>query len=175
MTAKKDLAPKECAECVEQSVNDENNLELEKVKTELETLQANYIRLAADFDNYRKRTQRQTQEVVARANEELFCQLLPVLDNFSIALESLTDESVLKGMTMIYDQLMGVLEAEGVKVIEATGCTFDPMVHEAVGFDHCPDLPENAIIEELRKGYTLGGKVIRPAAVKVNIKKEDAD
>lgn len=175
MTAKKDLAPKECAECVEQSVNDENNLELEKVKTELETLQANYIRLAADFDNYRKRTQRQTQEVVARANEELFCQLLPVLDNFSIALESLTDESVLKGMTMIYDQLMGVLEAEGVKVIEATGCTFDPMVHEAVGFDHCPDLPENAIIEELRKGYTLGGKVIRPAAVKVNIKKEDVD
>lgn len=171
MTAKKDHAPNECTE---QSVEKEA-LGQENLKIELETLQANYTRLAADFDNYRKRTQRQTQEVIARANENLFCQLLPVLDNFSIALSSLADQSVLKGMTMIYDQLMGVLEAEGVKVIETIGCSFNPMVHEAVSHDHCPELPEDAIIEELRKGYTLGGKVIRPAAVKVNINKEDAD
>ncbi len=146
----------------------------QKLQQELETLQANYTRLAADFDNFRKRTQRQTREVVARANENLICQLLPVLDNFCIALESLADQSVHKGMTMIYDQLLGVLEAEGVKVIEALGCTFDPLVHEAVAHAQCPDCPDNAIVEELRKGYMLGGKLIRPSAVKVNIKKEDA-
>jgi molecular chaperone GrpE len=172
MTVKKDVAPKEC---IEQPVESEAGLEQEKLHLELEALLANYTRLAADFDNFRKRTQRQTLEVVARANENLFCQLLPVLDNFSIALDSLSDQSVLKGMTMIYDQLMGVLEGEGVKVIDAVGCPFDPMVHEAVTHAHCPDLPDNAIIDELRKGYTLGGKVIRPAAVKVNIMKEDAN
>lgn len=145
----------------------------EKLQQELETLQANYTRLAADFDNYRKRTLRQTQEVVARANENLLCQLLPVLDNFCIALESLSDQTVHKGMTMIYDQLIGALEAEGVKVIDALGCTFDPMVHEAIAHAQCPDCPENTIVEELRKGYMLGGKVIRPSAVKVNIKKEE--
>jgi len=146
----------------------EQNLQLQ-----LETLQANYTRLAADFDNFRKRTQRQTQEVIARANENLLFQLLPVLDNFCIALDSLADESVLKGMKMIYEQLIGVLEAEGVKIIEATGCAFDPLVHEAVAYTHCPDSDDNIILDELRKGYMLGGKVIRPSAVKVNIKKEE--
>lgn len=145
----------------------------QELQQQLESLQANYTRLAADFDNFRRRTQRQTQEVIARANENLLCQLLPVLDNFCIALDSLADESVLKGMTMIYEQLIGVLEAEGVKIIAAQGCAFDPLVHEAVSYAHCSDCDDNIIVDELRKGYMLGGKVIRPSAVKVNIKKEE--
>ena len=145
-----------------------------KLNEELESLQAKYTRLAADFDNYRKRAQRQTQEVVARANENLLTGLLPVLDNFCIALEAMPEGSERKGMTMIYNQLMAVLENEGVKVIEAIGCSFDPQVHEAVAHAQKPDHPDHTILEELRKGYMLGGKVIRPAAVMVNIKKEDA-
>lgn len=147
----------------------------EQIVGELEALRANYTRLAADFDNFRKRSQRQSQELIARANEKLVCQLLPVLDNFCIALSSLTELPVLKGMTMIYDQLMAVLDTHGVKIIETEGCDFDPLVHEAVAHSQCADQADNAIVEELRKGYTLEGKVLRPAAVKVNIKKEDQE
>lgn len=140
---------------------------------ELAALKDNYTRLAADFANYRKRTLRQTEEVVARATENMVCKLLPVLDNFCIALESLSDQSVLKGMSMIYEQLVGVLAQEGVRVIETEGCSFDPQIHEAVTQVHLEETPDNLIVEEVRKGYMLGGKVIRPAAVKVNIKKEE--
>lgn len=144
----------------------------EQIAAELEDLRANYTRLAADFDNYRKRSQRQNLALIARANEQLVEQLLPVLDNFCIALKSLSEPSVLKGMTMIYDQLMGVLDANGVKVIETAGCVFDPQVHEAVAHAQQADSEDNAIVEEIRKGYILEGKVLRPAAVKVNKKEE---
>lgn len=146
-----------------------------QIVAELEALRANYTRLAADFDNFRKRAQRQSQDLIARANEKLLCQLLPVLDNFCIALNTLTEAPVLKGMTMIYDQLMAVLDSQGVRLIAAEGCDFDPLVHEAVAHGQCADRADNVVLEELRKGYTLEGKVLRPAAVKVNIKKEDQE
>lgn len=142
-------------------------------KEQGEELLNRYTRLAADFDNFRKRTHRQNQELVARANENLVCELLPVLDNFALALNTIEDPSILKGMQMIYGQLLGVLEGAGLEAIEAVGCPFDPDIHEAVARVESPEHEENIILEETRRGYILGGKVLRPAMVKVNIKKEE--
>ena len=137
---------------------------------ELAALQTNYMRLAADFDNYRKRSRRQIEDIIARANEELLTRLLPVLDNFCIAIGALPDTPEREGMQIIYEQLIGVLQEHGVVMIKAEGCTFDPAVHEAVAHALNPELPDDAVVEELRKGYMLGGKVIRPSAVMVNKK-----
>lgn len=140
---------------------------------QLEELQGQHTRLAADFDNYRKRVQRQNYDLMARANENLICALLPVLDNFILALNTIDDPSIFKGMQMIYNQLMGVLQNEGLVRIEAVGCLFDPEIHEAVAKEESSEHDENIILEETRWGFTLAGKVLRPALVKVNIKKEE--
>lgn len=168
MKKKEEKAPQE-----QEIIPSEEEKLAAKLSEEFEELQANYTRLAADFDNYRKRCQRQSQDIIARANEDLICKLLPVLDNFGLALDSLADPQVHKGMTMIHDQLMAALAAEGLSVIAASGCHFDPAVHEAVAHEQCPDSPDQVILAELRKGYMLAGKVLRPTAVKVNTK-EDA-
>src|SRR5690554_2838852 len=125
-------------------------------KEQGEELLSKYTRLAADFDNFRKRTHRQNQELVARANENLICGLLPVLDNFGLALNTIDDPSIHKGMQMIYNQLLGVLEGAGLQVIEAVGCPFDPDFHEAVARVESPEHDENIIVEETRRGYILG-------------------
>jgi len=136
-------------------------------------LEARYLRLAADFDNVRQRTERQHKELVAMANADLMCSLLPVLDNFNHALDSVQDESILKGMQMIYQQLLDVLGAKGLAEIETVGCPFDPNVHEAVAREERAGAEDNIILAEIRKGYLLNGKVLRPAMVKVNSKKEE--
>ncbi len=143
------------------------------LKEREDELQGKYTRLAADYDNFRKRTQRQHQDIVTRANENIICALLPVLDNFGLALATIDDPSIHRGMEMIYSQLLGVLEKEGLAAIPAEGCSFDPAVHEAVARVERQECEENIIIEEIRKGYSLGGKVLRPAMVQVNIKEEE--
>jgi|SRR5690554_1291726 len=162
---------------VQQANGEEEELDypqalLEK-QSQLEELEKRYTRLTADFDNYRRRTEKQNREVVSRANERLICALLPVMDNFSLALESVADPSLLKGVEMIYNQLMQVLEGEGLKAIDAVECEFDPSVHEAVAREECAELGDNIIVEEMRRGYMLGDKVIRPSMVKVNISREE--
>lgn len=142
-------------------------------KEQRDELQGKYTRLAADFDNYRKRTQRQHQDLITRATENLICDLLPVLDNFCIALGTIDDPSIHKGMEIIYTQLLEVLETAGLVAISAVGCPFDPAVHEAVARVHCHEHEENIVIEETRKGYSLGGKVLRPAMVMVNLQEEE--
>ena len=136
-------------------------------------LQAMYTRLSADFENFKKRTERQNRDLIIRANESLICGLLPVVDNFCLALNSVDDDSVAKGIKMIYDQLLTVLENEGLVAIDSIGCPFNPSIHEAVANVQSQDHGDNIIVEELRKGYMLAGKAIRPGMVKVNIKKED--
>jgi len=152
---------------------DLNSQVLAESRQQLEELQGRYARLAADFDNFRKRTERQNRDLVVRANENLICGLLPVLDNFQLALGSIHDESILKGVKMIYDQLLAVLENAGLAAIETVGGSFDPEFHEAIAREESEEQEDNIILEELRRGYLLGGKVLRPSMVKVNFKKEE--
>jgi len=128
-------------------------------------------RLQADFDNYRKRVQREKDQLREYATEELMLNLLPVIDNLerAIALETTNGQqnNILEGIRMIYRQLIGTLENAGLVCIDALGKPFDPELHEAVMRVETDEYPENTVVEELQKGYRLHKKVIRPAMVKV--------
>jgi molecular chaperone GrpE len=126
-------------------------------------------RVQAEFENYRKRVIKEQTALVDRATEGLVEQLLPVLDSFELALKNAdtagSDESVRKGVELVYAELLGVLEKAGVSRIEADGKPFDPNVHEAVMQEEGDGEP--VVSDVLRTGYTLKGRVLRPAMVKV--------
>lgn len=131
-------------------------------------------RIAAEFENFRKRIERDRTEVVERSTEGLIARLLPVLDSFDQAFthNALTEheEALVRGMRSVYHQLVDVLAAEGLAIIPAEGEPFDPSVHEAVSGGGEGDLEVDT---EMRRGYTLKGRVLRPALVAVSAK-EDA-
>lgn len=125
-------------------------------------------RIAAEFENYRKRSEREREETRQRASQRLVEALLPVLDSFDGAFahepQSPGEELLRKGLTSTYQQLMEILEREGLEPIEAAGASFDPELHEAVA----GGIGENLVVAaELRRGYRLRGRVIRPAMVAV--------
>ena len=132
----------------------------------LESLQ----RVAADFENYRKRVSRDHAATVQRAGERVIMELLPSLDNFNAALayetQTPAEEKILDGMRGTYDALMAALTKEGLEPIVAAGAVFDTAVHEAVGGAVGGD-GELIVAQELRRGYTLAGRVIRPSLVMV--------
>ncbi|MEK7252306.1 MAG: nucleotide exchange factor GrpE [Actinomycetota bacterium] len=123
-------------------------------------------RVAADFENYRKRAQRDRDEIVTRATQVLVRELLPVLDSFDGALSAATpgDERLLTGIRSTHQLLMDVLAREGVEVIPAVGMPFDPAMHEAASGGGTGHL---VVTAEMRRGYTLRGRVLRPALVAV--------
>ncbi len=127
------------------------------------------IRLQADYDNFRRRTRQEKEDIYKYASERLITAMLPVLDNFDLALsaEGNTVESFKAGMQMIYKQLLDVLAAEGFAQIPAVGEQFDPTKHEAVQRTESTEHPDNTIVEEFRRGYYLKDKVIRASMVKV--------
>jgi len=127
------------------------------------------LRLQAEYENYRRRTRQEKEEIYKYAAEELVCAILPVLDNFerALAAEGESVESFKQGVELIFRQLMDVLEAEGVAQIPAVGEQFDPEKHEAAFREESDHHPDNTIIEEFRRGYLLKDKVIRPSMVKV--------
>lgn len=137
----------------------------------IEEYKRRLLRLQADFDNFRRRTQREKEEMARFAAEGLIVKLLPVLDNLERALAAGETDStrLLEGVSLIHRQFMEILAAEGVEPIQAVGCPFDPSCHEAVMQVQDDRYPENTVVEELQKGYTLKGKVIRPAMVKVSV------
>jgi molecular chaperone GrpE len=144
-------------------------------KTKLTNQYFEYIkRLQADFANYRARVEKERLDVVTFANEKLVISLLDVLDNFERAFQSVkktdTVESVIAGFRLIFNQLHTLLEKEGLRPIKCVGEIFDPTQHHAVMRVKRSDCPENTIIEELKKGYYLKSKIIRPSMVKVAIK-----
>jgi len=150
--------------------------EIEKLKQELAKEKARadeyynrLVRVQADFDNFRKRTQKQKDEFWKYASEPLVTALLPVLDNFRRALETPAGdgEKFSEGIKMIYRQLHEVLEKEGLEAIDAKGEEFDPNKHEAVMQEETNDYPDNTVIEEMLQGYFFKDKLIRPAMVKV--------
>ena len=144
-------------------------VEIEKLVKEREDLYQRLARLQADFDNFRKRSRKEQEDFARYASQNLVERLLPVLDNFSRALEAeYGDNNSLKaGVEMTYRQLFEVLSQEGLTVIEAKGQTFDPEYHEAVMQEETDEYPDGTVIEVFQKGYKLKNKVIRPAMVKV--------
>ena len=126
-----------------------------------------YLRLAADFDNYRKRVAREQVEWTSRANERLLNELLPVLDDLERALEAAAEHEEAKleeGVRLVHRSLLGLVERHGLSEIEAEGA-FDPHVHEALLAQPGEGAEEGAVLQVLQKGYRLGDKVLRPARV----------
>ena len=128
-----------------------------------------YLRLAADFDNYRKRVAREQVELTSRANERLLNELLPVLDDLERALEAAAEHEEAKleeGVRLVHRSLLGLVERHGLSEIETDGA-FDPHVHEALLAQPVADAEPGSVVEVLQKGYRLGDRVLRPARVVV--------
>jgi len=145
----------------------------DKANEALEDMQKRYMRLQADFANFKKRTTSEKQQLSEIVKIEVLQGILPVLDNFERALLTPTDpvpeehQSFLEGYTMIYKQLVAALEKEGLKKMDAVGKPFDPMFHEAVMRMASDEYENDTVIEVLQAGYLLGDKTVRPAMVKV--------
>jgi len=129
-----------------------------------------YMRLMAEFQNFKRRAAKEKSDIHAFANERIVGDLLPVMDNFERALDTETEdvEAYAKGMQLIFEQLKTALEKAGLKEIEALGLDFDPNVHNAVMTDNTEEYENDKISKVLQKGYKLNDKVIRPSMVAVN-------
>lgn len=143
--------------------------QLEALKQEKEQQYDQYLRLAAEYDNYRKRTTKEKENLFDEARAFTIAALLPVLDNLDRVkgVENTTLEDYKKGVEMIIAQLFEILKALGVEEIEALNKPFDPMLHEAVAHIEDENLGENTVVEVLQKGYRIGERVLRHSAVKV--------
>ena len=129
-----------------------------------------HLRLAADFDNYKKRSRQEQVETIQHASAELIGRLLPALDDLHKGLEHKPagiDETWAKGMELAVRKLEEALAAHGLEVIHSTGQRFDPKLHEAIGHEETEDQPEDTVVSELRRGYRVHDRVVRPALVKV--------
>jgi molecular chaperone GrpE len=129
------------------------------------------LRRTAEFDNFRRRTQRERTEFAEYAGMETIREILPVLDDFELALKTpSSDPEYAKGMELIYNRLVDALKKMGVEPIRAEGLKFDPHVHHAVEMVQREDVEDHTILQELRRGYNFKGRLLRPAMVKVAIK-----
>ncbi len=153
----------------EETPSEEAPEEKGEADKKLEELNAKYMRLMADFQNQKKRFEKERADIYQFANEDLVKGLLEVIDNFERALEaSKDDDSKFKeGMEMIFKQLMGALEKAGVSEIKALGEEFDPNFHNAVMMEETDEFESNKVSGVMQKGYTLNSRVIRPSMVKV--------
>lgn len=144
---------------------------LAELRREKEALQDRLLRTAAEFDNYRKRVDRERREQADAATADAIEELLPIIDNLELALASPAGgdaaEGYRKGVELIHQQMTDLLRRRGVKPIEAMGADFDPRFHQAVVHEASPDHREGEVIAELRRGYLLGERLLRPAMVKV--------
>jgi molecular chaperone GrpE len=153
----------------------ENDILREKsaqLEAELAGYKDKHLRLAAEFDNYRKRMSKQFESVVRSANDDLIQQIIPLLDNFERALEAAKTSDDFapfhQGVEMVYRQLGEVLQKLGVQSIETVGREFDPHVHEAVQVVNDANKPAQVVVREVQKGYQLNDRVLRAAKVIVN-------
>lgn len=135
--------------------------------------------LQADFDNYAKRMDRQMEDVKRRTSESIYANLLDVLDELELAIRngrsSSSAEALLEGVEMTQKKLKKMLASEGISEIACVGQPFDPKFHSAVSTEACGSKEEGMVLEELRKGYTIQGRVLRPAMVKVSVKESPSN
>lgn len=146
-----------------------DNKEESKAEKQLADMNAKYVRLMADFQNQKKRFEKEKADIYQFANEDIVKSLLEVIDNFERALDASQDDGskFREGMEMIFKQLMGALEKAGVSEIKALGEEFDPNFHNAVMMEETDEFESNKVSGVMQKGYTLNSKVIRPSMVKV--------
>ena len=149
---------KECGEESKEEVREEGKEEDNDLR---------YLRLMADFQNYKKRVEKEKRDLYSYANEQIMSDLLTVMDNFERALEHDADENFKEGIELIFKQLQDALEKSGLAEIPALGEDFDPNVHNAVMAEETEDYESGKVSGVMQKGYTLNGKVIRPSMVKV--------
>jgi len=146
--------------------------ELERVQAHADDQTQRLLRAQADFDNFRRRTQKEKEELAKYASAQLITELIPVIDNFERAMATKPEnpelESFSKGVDMIFRQLSDVLKNTGLTPMEAVGQPFNPEFHQAVMQVESDEYEEGIVVEELQKGYVLKDKVIRPAMVKVS-------
>jgi molecular chaperone GrpE len=166
------------ASAVDPSAGSETSLasELQKLRAEKEELMQTMIRRQADFENFRKRTERDRQEEGRRGVERLVLDLIPVMDAFDRALQGHDDpayEEYRKGVTMIRKQLWDSIAKHGVQRIEAAGKMFDPHQHQAIERLESMDYPDGFIVAVFQDGYTFHGRVLRPAIVRVAVHTEE--
>lgn len=151
--------------------------ERDKLSEELKQLNDKYMRLYAEFENYKKRVSKDKEELIKYANEEIIYQLLAVIDSLELALKHATNENVpegfIQGVEFTLKELKKILGNFGLSTIESEGKPFDPSVHHAMTQVERDDLEENMVVEEMRKGYMLRDKVLRPALVAVSKKRGD--
>jgi molecular chaperone GrpE len=148
--------------------------QLDELKTLAAKADENWQRLlrtTADFDNYKKRAAREKQDAIKYANESLLQKVIPVLDNFEMALAATQNssaeglKSLQEGVAMIHSQLKTVLAEAGLEEVDATGKPFDPNLHEAVSQQESADVAEGNVLQQLRKGYKFRERLLRPATV----------
>ncbi|MDQ0058391.1 nucleotide exchange factor GrpE [Paenibacillus harenae] len=176
----------ETAEAVEEQVSEEQRQAAEEIiaqdtatdsryaelEKQAEEAQQRYLRAQADFDNFRRRTMKEKEELAQYASMKLITQLLPVVDNFDRAMAAASAngdfESLAKGVEMIFRQLEQTLTNEGLKAMNVVGEPFNPEFHQAIMQVESDEHEEGIIVEEVQKGYVLKDKVLRPAMVKVS-------
>jgi len=143
--------------------------DLDKKTQELKESEDRLMRLRADFDNFRRRTRQEKEELSAVVSQGILADLLPLLDNFerALAVETSAEEAFKEGMSMVYNQFVASLQKNGLEPIKAVGEKFDPNFHQAVMRVEDAGQEDDAILEELQKGYMAHGRVIRPSMVKV--------
>lgn len=151
--------------------SEEQKSETDKLQQKLDVLNQQYVRLAADFDNYRKRQEQERENLLKFGTENALKKLIEVLDNFERgkkALENVEDcQKVKESFDLVHNQTIDVLTKLGLETIETDGKEFDPNFHDAVMQTPSADYPEHTIINELQKGYKMGDKVLRPSLVNV--------
>jgi molecular chaperone GrpE len=142
---------------------------IEDLQRDLAALQDRLLRTAAEFDNYRKRIDRERRELSEYAASDVLLELLPIIDNLERALVTpgAEDDPVRKGVELIHKQMLDVVRKRGVRPIEAAGAMFDPKYHNAVIHEESSEHPDGEVIQELQRGYMLGDRLLRPAMVKV--------
>lgn len=129
------------------------------------------LRMTADFDNFKKRAARERQDAIKFANEDLLEKLIPTLDNFDMAMSAANsaggtaNDSLKTGIAMVFSQLKSTLQNAGLEEVDASNQPFDPNWHEAVSQQESADVPEGQVLQQLRKGYKLRDRLIRPATV----------
>lgn len=154
----------------------EEEAERQQPQEGLSELNDKYLRLYAEFENYRRRVQREKDDLLKYSNEDILYHLLPVIDNLEMALKHSADnvsESLVKGVEITLREFLRVTEKFGLAPIPATGKPFDPSVHHAMSQVERGDMEDKTVVEEFRKGYMLSGKVLRPSLVAVSTRPVD--
>ena len=143
---------------------------LAQLQKERDAYKEQFLRAVADFDNYRKRIERERRELSEYAASDVLLELLPIIDNFERALQAPATgdtEAFKRGIELIHKQMLDLLRKRGVTHIDAQGADFDPNVHQAVIHEPSDEHREGEVMEELQRGYKLGDRLLRPAMVKV--------